>query len=191
MSDTPIGDATQRASVTTLPTSLDLPRTELAIPEPAELAQLLGARVLPVKKWIGALVEQERFEETDEEAAALSIVRAILLADTPESMFAAMNTQSVDDLLGKEPGARSNVFEIRSATPLASTFDEGPSVFAVISARDMAEGVDVTLSCGARAVQTAILAAQLRGWLPLKAAFERKRKPTRAGYYPINLVAGI
>lgn len=167
------------------------PGTALALPTEAELVQLLGAAVIPVPEWIAALTKQAEFEETDEEDAALSIVRAILLASTPQEVFGAMNTQSVDELLGKDPGARTQVFEIYGATPLKSTYEEGPSCFAVIRAYDLAEQVPVTLSCGGVAVQSAILAHMLHGWLPMRAFFTRRRKPTRRGFYPINLESGV
>ena len=167
------------------------PGTELEVINPAELPALLGVTTIPIRAWIGALVEAEQFEEADEEDAQLSMVRAILLAETPAQMFASMTVLSVKDLLGDDPGARSNVFEIYGATPLKSTFAEGASCFAIIRARDLAEGVDVTLSCGARSVQAAIVGHMIHGWLPAKAVFTRKRKPTRSGFYPVNLESGI
>lgn len=167
------------------------PGAELAIPDRAEIAQLLGARVIPVREWIAALTEQERFEETDSEDAALGIVRQILLAESPGQVFSAMQAVSVKELLGDDPGARSSVFEIRGATPLASSFEEGVSCFAIIDATNLAEREHVTLSCGARAVQAAILAHMLNGWLPMRAVFTRRRKPTRRGFYPVNLESGV
>lgn len=167
------------------------PGASLAVPTQDELVKLLGANVIPVREWVSALTEQEQFEESDAEDAALSIVRSILLASSPEEVFGAMNTLSVKDLLGPDPGARSQVYEIHGATPLRSTFEEGVSCFAVIRAYDLAERAPVTLSCGARAVQAAILAHMLHGWLPMRAVFTRRRKPTRNGYYPVNLESGI
>lgn len=167
------------------------PGAELAIPDRAEIAKLLGARVIPVREWIGALTEQERFEETDSEDAALGIVRQILLAESPGQVFSAMQALSVKELLGEDPGARSSVFEIRGATPLASSFEEGVSCFAIIDAINLAEREHVTLSCGARAVQAAILAHMINGWMPMRAVFTRRRKPTRRGFYPVNLESGV
>lgn len=167
------------------------PGTDLALPTPGELAEILGSQQLPMRQWVSALVDAERFEETDEEDASLGMVRSILLATSSEEVFAAMNVVSVKDLLGTEPGAQSNVFEIRAAQPLKSTFEEGASAFAIITAFDLAEGQPVTLSTGARAVQSAIVAHMVHGWMPFKAKFTRKRKPTRSGYYPTNLERGI
>lgn len=192
MSTTPIGDAA--AADTAAPRGdvfTPAPGRELAVLTPAEVTDLLGAHRLPVKAWLAALAEQEAFEETDAEDASLSILRAIMTAETPAAAFAAMQALSVKDLLGDEPGARTNVYELRGATPLASTFEDGPSCFAVIDAFDLAEQVPVTLTCGGRAVQAFCLAAEVRGWLPVKVVFTRRRKPTRKGYYPVNIEAGI
>lgn len=167
------------------------PGTDLALPTPGELAEILGSRQLPMRQWVAALVEAEQFEEGDEEDASLGMVRSILLAASSDEVFAAMNVVSVKDLIGDQPGAQSNVFEIRGAQPLKSTFEEGASAFAIITAFDMAEQLPVTLSTGARSVQAAIIAHQVRGWMPFKARFTRKRKPTRSGYYPLNLERGI
>lgn len=165
--------------------------TDLAIPTPSELAQLLGQRRIPMDRWITTLVTEERFEETDKEDPALGMLRSILLAESSEAVFAAMNVVSVKDLIGPEPGASSNVFEIRGAQPLESTFDEGPGAFAIIHAFDLAEQLPVTLSTGARSVQAAIIAHMINGWMPFKGKFTRKRRPTQAGYYPLNLERGI
>lgn len=192
MSDNPIE---QRAAAAVggrgLFTPASPPGTQLATIDSAELTALLGTHVIPVREWVAALMEAEQFEETDEEDAQLDMVRAILLAESPEQVFASMTVLSVKDLLGDDPGARSNVFEIHGATPLKSTYTEGPSAFAIIRARDLAQGLDVTLSCGARSVQAAIIAHMVHGWLPFKAVFTRKRKPTRRGFYPVNLESGI
>lgn len=191
MSDTPIGD--QAAAGHPYAEGLDVvrPAAVATMPDQAELEQLLGARVLPVRQWIRALTDVEQFEEADEEDASLSIVRAILLAQTSEQVFSAMNITNVKAMIGEDPGARSNVLAITDAIPLRSTFEEGPSCFAVINARDLAESVDVTFSCGARAVQTAILAHIIHGWMPVKCRIVRRLKPTRSNFYPLNLEMGI
>lgn len=171
---------------------LVVPSTKaLAIPTEAELDQILGSRQIPVKQWIAALVAEEQFEETDQEDRALGMIRSILLAESSEAVFAAMNVVSVKDLIGPDPGAQSNVFEIHGAQPLKSSYDEGPSAFALIHAYDLAEQVPVTLSTGARSVQAAVIAHMIRGWMPFKARFTRKKRPTEAGYYPLNLERGI
>lgn len=164
---------------------------ELAVPTADQILALLGDTVLPVIPWAQALAEQSEFEETDEEDPSLAVVKSIMLADSSDEVFAAMNVLSVKELVGEEPGGRSNVFTIQGATPLKSTYEEGASCFAVIRAFDKAEGVPVTLSCGGRAVQAALLAHIVRGWLPVDVVFTRRRKATRRGFYPLNMERGI
>lgn len=192
MSEQPIEEAARKAAKQPDPAPpAAAPGTGLAVMDRAEIDKLLGAHVIPVRDWVAALVEQEAFEESETEDASLSIVRAILTAASPEAAFAAMQCISVKDLLGDDPGARSNVFQINGARPLASTFEEGPSCFCVIDAIDLAERQAVTLSCGARAVQAFLVGAIINGWLPTRAVFTRRRKPTRRGFYPVNLEAGV
>lgn len=167
------------------------PGTSLAIPQLAAVQAALGAHEIDVTAWARALAEQEQFTEADEEDRALSVLRAIVAAETPEAMFAAMDIRGVSDLLGPDPGARSNVYRIHSAKPVTSSFEEGLSCFAVITATDLAESTPVTLSCGGRAVQAALLALTARGWLPYDVKFTRRLKATANGFYPLNLEAGI
>lgn len=165
--------------------------TALAIPTPHELDQLLGGYTVNMRDWLAAMIQAEQFEESDTEDQALAIIRAIVTSKTSAAVFAAMDLKTTADLVGPDPGDRSNVLEIRGARPLASTYDEGPGTFIVIDAYDLAEQYELTFSCGAAAVQAAIWAHIANGWMPMKAAIVRRRKPTRKGFYPLNLESGI
>lgn len=167
------------------------PGTELAIPDRDQILAVLGTRQVDYTAWAKALITGDPLEEDATDDAGLSIVRAILLAETSGQALAAVNMVTTDELIGTEPGARSNVLEIYSARPLASTYEDGAGSFCVIDARDLAEGRDLTFSCGALAVQTVLLACQMNGWMPLKCRLTRRAKPTRRGYYPLNLEGGI
>jgi hypothetical protein len=192
MSELPIADQAQAAVARPGDfTPATFPGQQLAIPTPAELEHLLGVRTIPVRSWLAALVDMERFEETNQEEAALSIVKAILTAETSEQVFATMDMLTAEDLIGKDPGARSDVLTITNGFPLASTFEEGASAFAVISAINKAEQREFSFSCGARAVQAAVVAHMIRGWMPFDCVLTRRRKPTRAGFYPLNLERGL
>lgn len=191
MTDTPDTDLTAAGQLP-IPAGPDgYTSGELAIPSRAEMMQILGSQSIPFRAWVAALMEAERFEDDAPEERASSIVRAILLAETSEAALAATDLKSADDLVGTEPGSRSNVLEIRGAKPLSSSYDDGPSCFAIIDARDLAEGADVMFSCGARAVQTVVMKHMWEGWTPFKAVLTRKRKPTQRGFYPLNLEGGI
>lgn len=191
MTETPIADAAQAA---TMPAGTALaPRTATAleIPTLAEVQQILGIRRVDMRQWMMALAEQEQFEETDTEDNALSLLRGIFAAQSSEQVFDAMNMQGAKDLIGEEPGASTAVLEFHSAFPLASTYDEGPSCFGVFSTTQLADGKPVSFSCGARAVQGAMIMHMISGWVPFKAKLVRRRKPTRKGFYPLNLESGI
>lgn len=191
MSDTPIADQVV-ADGQIVPGPRAAPAgTELAPLTPAELQSILGARVIPVREWALALVDAEQFEEDPSEDAAFGVVKAIMLANSSEAVFAAMDMRTGDDLIGKEPGARSNVLEIYGAFPMVSRFEEGASCFSIVRAKDLAEGVEFSFSTGARAVQAAVLAHMVQGWTPFKAVLTRRSRPTQKGFYPLNLDRGI
>lgn len=191
MTGTPIADQALAAVPPQYLPERTVPGAQLAIPTPAEVAEILGVRRIDMRAWIMALAEQEQFEETDTEEAGLSILRSIFTAQSSEQVFAAMDMKSAEDLIGKEPGAGSQVLEFTTAFPLSSTFEEGPSCFAVFSCADITTHEPVSFSCGARAVQGAMIMHMINGWTPFKARVVRRRKPTRAGFYPLNLERGI
>jgi hypothetical protein len=191
MSKTTTSDEQAELAPTAVPQAAPAAAVATALPTASQILDILGDSVLPIIPWAQALAERAEFEETDEEDPSLAVVKSILLAATSDEVFAAMNVLSVKDLVGEEPGGRTNVFEIHGATPLKSTYEEGASCFAVIRAFDLAEQTPVTLSCGGRAVQAAILAHIVHGWLPVRVVFTRRRKATRRGFYPLNMERGI
>lgn len=191
MSDTPIADATEAGHPYASTALAPRTATALEIPTLAEVQEILGIRKVDMRQWIMALAEQEQFEETDTEDGALSLLRGIFAAQSSEQVFDAMNMQGAKDLIGEEPGASTPVLEFHSAFPLTSTFEEGPSCFGVFSTTQLADGKPVSFSCGARAVQGAMIMHMINGWMPFKARLVRRRKPTRKGFYPLNLESGI
>jgi hypothetical protein len=164
--------------------------TDLAVPDLAEVQKILGAQAIPFKEWALAVAKGQEFPTEAEEDPGFSIVAAILTARTSAEVFAAMDLKRTEDILDNGPGARTPVMEISGAIPLASTFEEGPGAFSVVKARWLAEAENFTFSVGARAVQAAIMAHMINGWMPFTCVLVRRRTPTRAGYYPLNLEAG-
>lgn len=163
---------------------------ELAVPDLAEIQKILGAQAIPYREWAMAIARGEEFPTEAEEDPGFSIVAAILTAKTSAEVFAAMDLKRTEDILDSGPGARTKVMEISGATPLASTYEEGPGAFCVVKARWLDGGEQFTFSIGARAVQAAIMAHMANGWLPFTCILVRRRTQTRAGYYPLNLEAG-
>jgi hypothetical protein len=164
--------------------------TALAVTDEAQIAQLLEGRALPIVAWAGALLDRAEYEDDAASNPTLDIVAAILGAETSAEVLAATSMRTVEDLIGTEPGAHSPLLRIHGAKPLASTFEDGPSCFSVIDVEAVASGERFKLTCGARAVQAAILAHVYRGWLPFECILTRRLKATRRGFYPLNLEAG-
>lgn len=185
-------DATDAADATegVLFTGGESSTTDLAIPDLAEIQKILGASAIPYREWARSVARGEEFPTEAEEDPGFSIVAAILTARTSAEVFAAMDLKRTEDLLDSGPGARTNRMEISGATPLASTYEEGAGSFCVVKTRWLDGGEQFTFSIGARAVQAAIMAHMVNGWMPFTCVLVRRRTPTRAGYYPLNLEAG-
>lgn len=180
----------QRDGRVVVPGTVTATSAAVAVIDDGTIEQLLEGRQLPVMQWAAALMERADYEEDAAANAGLDIIAAILGAQTSAEALAATTMRSVEELIGPDPGAHSPVLEITGATPLKSTFDDGPSCFAVISCTIVETGEQFKLTCGARAVQAAILAHVYRGWLPFRCILTRRLKPTRKGFYPLNLEAG-
>lgn len=162
----------------------------VAVTSPTTIEQLLEGRAIPLIAWGQALMNTAAYEDSAESDPTLDIVAAILGAETSAEALAATSMRTVEDLIGTEPGAHSPLLRIHGAKPLASSYEQGPSCFAVIDAEIPETGERFKLTCGGRAVQAAILAHTYRGWLPFEAVLVRRLKKTRAGFYPLNLEAG-
>ena len=165
-------------------------RAALAVPDDRQIMALLESRALPVVAWAQALLQNTEFDEAADSNPELDMVAAILAAESSQSALAVTSMRTALDLLGDKPGAHSGLLRIHGATPLRSTFDDGPPCFAVVSVEDVASGEQYKLTIGARSVQAVILAHTVRGWLPFDCILTRRLKATRAGFYPLNLEAG-
>lgn len=191
MSDTPIADQAAVAHIAGQHAPDPQPGTALAMPQLADIQRIMGTRIIPVVDWANALIEADLYDADTEEDTAFGLVKAIMLAESSEEVFARMDMRTAKEMLGEEPGARSNALEIYGAFPLKSTYEAGASCFAVVHCRDLAEGVQFSFSTGARAVQAAVLAHMVRGWCPFKATLTRRRRQTQKGFYPLNLERAI
>ncbi len=167
--------------------------TEVALPPitPAEIESILATRAIRIDDWLRALLRVAEFEETASEDAQLSIIASILTASSLKSALGVMEEGVLKRFLGTEPGDRTPVLDFQSAIPLASSFEEGPSCFCVVTATVITTGERIQFPIGAVAVQTTLAKALWEGWLPFQASIVRRRKPTRGGFYPLNLEAGV
>jgi hypothetical protein len=172
------------------PPAADPPGTALDVLTPQVIAGILRPHAIPYRDWAAALLNDDEFEEGDDGGGVVSIIAAILTAETSEQALAATDMQNAVSLIGEEPGARSGWLEIYDGIPLKTTYEKGAPCFAVISYVDLETGTRRQFSCGARAVQGVLLKHMWQGWLPFRCVLTRRRKPTRSGFYPLNLEAG-
>jgi hypothetical protein len=154
------------------------------------IAALFDQRPLDVIGWAKALAQDAQFEDDGDNSPELDMVIAILTAQTSEEAFAVTNVKHAEDLVGDQPGGHGPLMTITGARPLKSTFAEGPACFCIIDATIKASGEAIKLTCGGRSVQALVLTHVNRGWLPFDAILTRRLKPTRNGFYPLNLEAG-
>jgi hypothetical protein len=162
----------------------------LAVTFSARIDQLLQPFTLNIDEWAEALFKAAEFPETDPDDATNAMLAAILMAETSEEVLASMELNRAKEMCGDEPGGHSPLLTIYGARPVKSEYEDGANCYIIVDARYKVDGKSARFTTGARAVQAAILAHVVRGWLPFDAMLEIRRERTRKGYYPLNLVAG-
>ncbi len=163
---------------------------QLAVVQPGTLAELLDQRKMPFIAWASALLKNTQFDAASEEDPSAPMLVAILAAETSEQAMAVSDMTPSETLCPKEPGSHSPLLRFTDATPLQSSFDDGPPVFCVVSYTVLATGEQGKTSIGARAVQAVLLKHMWENWMPFDGILARRLKPTRKGFYPMNLEAG-
>jgi hypothetical protein len=166
------------------------PGGQLATVDDNAIAALFDQPALDIVGWARALAQNAAYDDDGDASPELDMVIAILSASSSAEAMAVTNVRTAEDLIGTEPGGHSPLLQITGARPLKSTFKEGPPCFCIVDATIKATGEAIKLSTGGRTVQAVILAHVNRGWLPFEAILTRRLKPTRAGFYPLNLEAG-
>jgi hypothetical protein len=151
---------------------------------------LLQPFTLNIDEWAEALFSVSEFPESDPDDATNAMLAAILMAETSEEVLASMELNRAKEMCGDEPGGHSPLLTIYGARPVKSEYEDGANCYIIVDARYKVDGRSARFTTGARAVQAAILAHVVRGWLPFDAMLEIRRERTRKGYYPLNLVAG-
>ena len=157
----------------------------------AAVDQLLAPYVISLDDWLRGILTTDEYPEEDPNDATRAMIAQILLAQSSEEALAGFDLDRAKEMCGGEPGGRSNVLEIRGARPIRSEYEQGAACYVIVDAFDLAEQQPVKFTTGARGVQAVILAHMANEWMPFKACLEIRRERTRAGFYPLNLVAGI
>lgn len=156
----------------------------------AELDELLAPHAIDMRSWLTTLMTEAEFPEQSADESTFGMLAAILTAGDVDEMFAAMQMERAKVLAGNEPGGKSFLMQITGARPMKSTFEEGPGVFAIFQAVEVASGRKFQFTTGARAVQAAVAGAMVKGWMPLTCLLTIRRQATQRGYYPLNLEQG-
>lgn len=170
-----------------------VPAATIALAERIDLDQvlaLLRPKAIDLTKWLIALASDTDFEAQDAPDASLNIMTQILLAESPAAALSATAMENAQSLGVIQPGDCSPLLEIREAIPLPSSYEEGASTFAVVRAINTETGSPVTFSCGSKAAQMVLIKFIGEGWMPFRAVLSMRRKPTKNGFYPLNLQAG-
>jgi hypothetical protein len=108
------------------------------------------------------------------------IIRSIITANTPHDLLnagAATPASQVYDVPLRITGIRAS----------ESDFADGVDWFLHVDATIIANGDQITVSCGARDVCIKLVKADMEGWFPLDAQFVRSTKPTKEGFFPVFL----
>lgn len=170
---------------------LHTPGKEIERLTQADIEALLAPRTISLKQWLTGVLSEDEFPEDDPDEMALGMLASVMAAESSEEALAVFQMDRAKEMCGNTPGGRSNVLEILGARPLSSSFDEGAACYVIIRARDLAEGHIVQFTTGSRAIQVLLIKHITMGWLPFKARLEIRSQPTRRGFHPINLIAGI
>jgi hypothetical protein len=165
-------------------------RANMPLIQDPQLRDLLRPKSVTYEEWLRAVVDPDAEFPDDDEHDAVSVLVAILGAETSAAALAATNLQRAQDLCGDGPGAHSARLDIRGAQTLKSTYEEGAACYVIVDSVNMATGEEVRWTTGARAIQACILKHMYEGWMPFPAIITRKRTPTKKGFYPLNLEAG-
>lgn len=186
-----LGDGQGHDQGETAATANATPGTALVKPfTSAELDELLAPHAVDMRSWLTTLMTEAEFPEQSADESTFGMLAAILTAGDVDEMFAAMQMERAKALCGGEPGGKSFLMSITGARPMRSTFDEGPGVFAIFQAVEVATGRKFQFTTGARAVQAAVAGAMVKGWMPLTCLLTIRRQATQRGYFPLNLESG-
>lgn len=129
-----------------------------------------------------AIVEAGGLMLTDADDVSADIARRILTATSAEAVLAPQTTVPADDLIGVP-------LRIENVKWLASTFTEGPAIYAIVSAVDLRPGQEgaLTVTSGAQTALAQLFRLRQLDSFPINARFVKAPKATAAGYYPVWL----
>lgn len=168
-------------SVTPVADDVAPPSNLLPAPKTAQelIAQLAGPEpdALDVLQCIAG---QADFEDTNAEDSVRSIMARILTSPDVDSALRQGQTVKADDLKGVP-------LEVTGVRWSKSTFDKGPTVFAIMYAHREDTNENVVVACGGQQVMTQLWYVWQKDEWPIRVKIVPSARPTAAGYYPLWL----
>lgn len=123
-------------------------------------------------------------------------VRSMIAVDDDGSGIAAavLDAKTVDEILGEDRDGATGLSEI-IGTPFtinrielrASDHDAGLDGYAVMFST-FDDGTTTVITCGAQKVVAQCIALHTGGYLPKRVSSRKTSKPTKGGFYPVELV---
>jgi hypothetical protein len=104
----------------------------------------------------------------------------ILDAESLDALMADDEPLDAEDILGVP-------MQLWGTKVNESDFVDGMPFYCVIEAKRLDTGEDVIVTCGAWKVAAKLLKADRMKWFPFVVTFEKAAKPTRQGYYPLDI----
>jgi hypothetical protein len=142
----------------------------------AMLAQVVGEGP-SAQEILQAIVGGEDMPDSTAAQSQAGIVARILAGTDPEGVLDMGEPVKAEDL-EQVPLIVTGVRWMRS------TFEEGPSVYAVLDAERIDNEEAVKVTCGSVNVMTQLLRLQTMGAFPQKVKIVKSARPTKSGYYP-------
>lgn len=132
---------------------------------------------------VQAIMASEFYEE---DADAFTLAARLMTAESPEDLLNINEDGEVthaEDVLGKP-------FMLHGVKFNPSTVEGGNTDFPLYAIMDVSwNGEKDVMSCGGLNVCVAAFTLASKGWLPRMVKITKRSKPTRGGFYPLNLVA--
>ena len=132
---------------------------------------------------VGALVDGKQLPEArieDPAMIALQITQQILQAADVDAIFAVTDSTPMQELLGVG-------IEVDDVTFNASSFKDGPPVYALVHGKRLDDGSRITSSCGGRSIMAALFRMKQLGAFPQRIKVEQSKKANADGNHTLIL----
>lgn len=118
--------------------------------------------------------------EADPEEATVSIVMAIVGAESPDDLDDPWAGQGMRKLQGR-------LLDVQSIKRLPSDFVDGPGWYLGCDCLLETSGEKLFVTTGSLPIMAQLATAHIRGWLPIKVVPRQAERPSRNGYFAMHL----